>query len=759
MAITSSGIGSGLDISGIITQLMAVEQQPLTVLNTKEVGLQAKLSALGSLKGVLSQFQTSVKGLTDPAKFNQISSSVSDSAIATVSTTSSAQLGRFSLEVSQLALENKVKSGIFSKTSDPVGTGRISIQLGAYADGNFSANPDKSIMTVTIDSNKNSLAGVRDAINAANGGVTASIVNDGTGNRLVLSSKDTGVANSIKITIEDNDLGNTDTTGLSQLAYDPAATAGAGKNLTELQAAKNALMKIDGLDVSKPSNVVSDAVEGVTLTLAKVTTTPVSVSVSRSASTISLAVKDFVESYNDLTKSLSDLGHYSYNKDTKASDAGALQGENALRSVQSQLRSVLGGVLGSGGSYSRLSDVGITFKKDGTLALDSSKLSIAIDKDYAKVASLFSANAVPTDSKVSYVSATSATKAGTYGVNITQLATKGTVTGSALTLPYTYIASSNASQGISLGGSTASVNLASGSYANTTALEAEIKSKIEANSTLFTAGDVISVTYNGSSGKFDISRLRGTTTDTMSLAFAPKPFQVDANNDTLKLKIDGVQSDTITLSQGIYSGTDLAAELQSRINGDSLLKAGSVTAAVSWNSSTNKLEFSSNRYGSASKMEVTSLDTNTGALLGISIGTGTDGLDVAGTVGGAHATGNGQALTVSEGDAIGLKLNVDGTASGDRGTITFNRGFAYQLDKLLDSMLSSTGAIDSRVNGLNANIKNITASRETINRRLVEIEARYRKQFTALDTLLGNMKQTSTYLSTQLANLASLSQS
>lgn len=759
MAITSSGLGSGLDINGIISQLMLVEQQPITALNTKEVTLQSKITALGSLKSSLSQFQTKVKALTDPSKFNQITSSISDSTYATVSTSSKAQVGRFSLEVSQLAQANKIKTGVFSKTTDVVGTGKLTIQLGTYANGSFSPNADQTTMSVTIDSSKNTLAGVRDAINAANGGVTAAIVNDGSGNRLVLSSKDTGVANSIKITTEDNDLNNTDTTGLSQLAYDPAAASGAGKNLTELQAAKNALLKVDGLDVSKSSNVISDAVEGVTLSLSKVTTTALSVNVSRSSADITTAVQDLVKEYNTLASSMADLGHFNYNASTKVKDAGTLQGERALRSVQTELRSVLTGSLGTSNTYTRLSDVGITFNKDGTLALDSTKLSTAISNDYQKVASLFAANATPTDSKVSYVSAKDDTKAGTYGINITQLATKGSLNSSAVSTPYTYINTSNASIGVSLGSSTASINLDSGSYADTTAMAAQIKSKIEANGSLYTAGDTVSVAYNASTDKFDISRTSGTTTDTTSVGLSLKPFQVDSNSDTFKLKVDGVQTDTITLTTGNYSGKDLAAELQSRINGDSTLKKNSVSVSVNWNSTTNKFEFSSNRYGSASKMEVTSLDTNTSNLLGIAAGPGTNGVDVAGTVGGLHATGNGQSLTVSEGDAIGLKLNIDGTTTGDRGSITFNRGFAYQLDKVLDKAISSTGAIATRVDSLNSNIKTISKDRDKLTQRLTDTEARYRKQYTALDVLVGQLKQTSTYLTTQLANLVKTSSS
>ncbi len=146
----------------------------------------------------------------------------------------------------------------------------MTIQFGTYSGGSFTLNPDKAAQTITVDASKSSLAGVRDAINSANAGVSASIINDGTGNRLVITAKDSGVANALKITVSDNDLTHTDNAGLSQLAYD-AATGGV-MNLTQTVAAQNATLVIDGITISKPSNVISDAIEGVTLNLLKINT-------------------------------------------------------------------------------------------------------------------------------------------------------------------------------------------------------------------------------------------------------------------------------------------------------------------------------------------------------------------------------------------------------------------------------------------------------------------------------------------------------
>ncbi len=223
MALSSPGIGSGLDVASIISQLMAVERQPLSALDAKEAKYQAQLTAYGSLKGALSSFQTAVTALADPAKFSAVTAKLADTAVATATASTAAVPGTYSIEVQALAQAHKLKSAAFATSATTVGTGTLTIQFGTYSGGVFSLNSDKAAKTISIDSNNSSLAGVRDAINAADAGVAASIVNDGSGNRLVISSQDSGVANALKISVTDDDLADTDNAGLSRLVYDASS--------------------------------------------------------------------------------------------------------------------------------------------------------------------------------------------------------------------------------------------------------------------------------------------------------------------------------------------------------------------------------------------------------------------------------------------------------------------------------------------------------------------------------------------------------
>ncbi|RIK14643.1 MAG: flagellar hook protein FliD, partial [Anaerolineae bacterium] len=192
MALSSPGIGSGLDVNGLVSQLMALEQRPLTLLNTKEAKLQAQLSAFGSLKGALSSFQSSVAALATPARFTAVKASVADGTVFSASAAPGAAAGSHSIEVQTLAQAQKLRSDVFAATGDSLGSGTLTIQFGTYSGGSFTLNPDKAAQTITIGSDKATLSGVRDAINAADAGVSASIVNDGTGYRLVVASKDAG---------------------------------------------------------------------------------------------------------------------------------------------------------------------------------------------------------------------------------------------------------------------------------------------------------------------------------------------------------------------------------------------------------------------------------------------------------------------------------------------------------------------------------------------------------------------------------------
>ena len=217
MTISSSGVGSGLNVNSIVAQLMAAESAPLNALNTKEATYQAQLSAFGTLKGSISSFQTAMQGLT-LSKFQTLTASSANTSVYAASASATAQVGSYAVEVQQLAASQKLASSAFTNVTDTVGTGTLTFQFGTTSGGVFTANASKSAQVVTIGAANSSLSGVRDAINAAKIGVTASILNNGTGNQLVITSNDTGAANSLKITVSDTtDASNTDNAGLSKL--------------------------------------------------------------------------------------------------------------------------------------------------------------------------------------------------------------------------------------------------------------------------------------------------------------------------------------------------------------------------------------------------------------------------------------------------------------------------------------------------------------------------------------------------------------
>lgn len=651
--LSSPGIGSGLDVNSIVSQLMKVESQPLTDFAAKEAQQQTRLTAFGTLKGALSSFQGSLTALSDPTKFNAITANLADTSLASASATSSAVTGSHSLEIQTLAQSQKLKSANFATTSSTVGSGTLTIQFGTYNGGTFTLNPDKAAQSITITPGNSSLSGIRDAINQANAGISASIVNDGTGNRLVISSQDTGLSNALKITATDDDGNDTDNAGLSQLVYD--ASTGGTTNLTQTMAASNATFVIDGISISKASNNITDAIEGVTLNLLKANPgTTTTLNISRDTTSAQSAISSFVKSFNDLNTTIVNLTKY----DASTKQASILTGDSTVRSIQTQIRSAISDPLTTaGGGLSLLSEVGISFQSDGTLQFDSSKLSNVLNDPTKDISTLFASVGKTSDSLVSFTSATSDTVNGKYSLNISRVATQGTAMG------------------------------------NTAA----------------------ALTINA------------------------------GVNDSLSLTVDGVNAN-ITLAAGAYTATSLAAEIQSKINGASALSSAGIKVAVS--ESAGKLAITSNRYGSASIVSITG---GNGKLDLFGTPVETAGVDVAGTINGVTATGSGQTLTGAA-ESSGLVLNITGGSTGARGEIDFAHGFAAKLNKLIGNMLDGH-LIDSRIDGINSTIKDIGLQRDTLNQRLADTEQRLRAQFTALDTTMASMTQTSTFLTQQLSKL------
>lgn len=537
MPISSAGIGSGLDVNGIVTSLMGVEQKPLTAVTKQKTGYQSQISAYGTLKSSLATFQTAVSALSSASKFNAQTVTSGNTNAFTATSNGSATIGDYAITVSQLAKSQKLATAGSANITDPIDIGTLSISFGSYAAASpyaFTSNAAKSPISIAIDSSNNTLAGVRDAINASNTSVSATIVNNGTTNQLVITSKDTGEVNSLKIS------------GISQLAYDPSTGV---NTMTQIQAAKNANLNVDGIAVVKASNAITDVISGVTLNLLATSGgVSANLGVASNVDAVKESVTAFVDSYNKLDTTLRNLTKY----DPTGKASGVLLGDATTRSLISQIKSVMTKAIANSGSLNSLSQIGVSFQTSGQLALDSTKLTSAIASNFSGIATLFTTSAKATDGQISYSASSSKTQAGTYAVSVS--------------------------------------------------------------------------------------------------SYAP----------------------------------------------------------------------------------------------------------LVGAINGVAATTNGTHLVGAVGDASeGLVLNVSGTATGSRGTVNFSIGYAAQLNTVITNLLSTTGILSSRTEGINTSITRLDKQAESISIRLTAIEKRYRAQFTRLDTLMASMSTTSTFLTQQIASINS----
>lgn len=391
MPLSAPGIGSNLDVNGLVTQLMAIERQPLALSQQREAKVQAQLSAYGLLQSQIASFGDAAAALGKPERLSAYKAAVGDAEVASGSAAVTAVAGSYSLEVKQLARVEKLATAAFASAATVVGTGSLTISLGTFDSiGNtFTPRTDKTPLTITVDSGNNTLAGVRDAINAAKAGVSATIVTDTGGARLVLSSTETGAKNAIKI----------DAPGLAAFSFDP--TVAGVQPVSRLQGAQDAKLAIDNLDIISSSNQVTGAIDGVTLNLAKAkpgqTTT---LSITPDSDSTKVVLREFVNAYNALNSMAR-----SYTKYDAASKArGALQGEVTAVSVINQMRGTISSAIPGGtGDFTRLTDIGISMQADGSLKLDEGKLAAATASGTGDLTRLFAATTTNTDTYVTRI--------------------------------------------------------------------------------------------------------------------------------------------------------------------------------------------------------------------------------------------------------------------------------------------------------------------------------------------------------------------
>lgn len=390
--ITSTGVGSGLDVESIVSKLMSLERRPLNLLENAEAKLQTKFSAIGQLTSYTSSMRDAANSLSSVLMWKQTTSNTSDNTAVAVSTETGAALGNYAVQVQRLASTQTVSSSAFASSTAVVGSGTLKIELGSWTGEptptGFTAKSGATPVTVTITDQDNTLEKIRDKINASKAGVTATIVNDASGARLSIRSAETGAENAFRITATEAEDDGSSGTGLSTLGFDAAGSS----EMTRNQTAVNAQATINGISVSSASNTLKNVADGMTLTLKKPTTGDIDVAVTADDEAVMKGVNDFITAFNNLAAYIKEQTKY----DETAKEGGTLQGDRTALGLLSQLRGVINEGSSASTKYSRLSDVGISMDSNGLLTLKESKLKEALTGNRDELRKLFAADASTT---------------------------------------------------------------------------------------------------------------------------------------------------------------------------------------------------------------------------------------------------------------------------------------------------------------------------------------------------------------------------
>ncbi len=395
--------GGGLDVQGIVEQLLFVEAQPIRALEQQESGVQSKIDAFNNLRTKLTELSSKLSTLNTASNFAARLVQSSNEDVLTADAESNAVPGTYNVTVNRLALiDNFASDATFASSNEGIGTGSFDLTVGGQTS------------TITIDGSNNTLEGLRDAINQADAGARASIINDGSGFRLTVTSEGSGAENAISISNNSLQLADTSPFTLSR------THSIAGESELDAQ------LVVNGLTVTSSSNSVSGVIEGVTLNLVGISSpgSTASVTVSNDTDKVEQAITDFVEAYNDAV---------SFINSQFTAAGGTLAGESIVRQVQSDLGAIVRtSINGAPSALASLRSAGVELQNDGSLQINQSVLSEKLESNFEDFQQLFLAFAKAGGSGLSVVNIGPSVEAGNFEINITQAATAASVTSAAI---------------------------------------------------------------------------------------------------------------------------------------------------------------------------------------------------------------------------------------------------------------------------------------------------------------------------------------
>lgn len=407
MGLSSPGIGSGLDIKGMVDAMVKADIAHLQARHDKKLNsVNAEISAVGQLKSTLASLQNTMNILSNTSQFYKIKSTLSDAKYFDATVTDKALPGLYQIKVQALAQSQSLSTTYFANSNTALGEGNITINFGTYSSdlATFTANTNTSPISITIENNNNSLEAICNAINAASSELSASIVQDSLGARLSISSTSTGENYAMQITSD-----------IAALNYHSATGQ---TTLTQNLAAQNSIVQINGITINQNSNQLKNVLGGITLNLKEISTdTSVSLRIEKNQENLTTCINEFIKKYNECMTFLNNATGY----DQETQKGGFFQGDAQVKNLKLGLyQAVTNFIAPSSSSIRSLSDLGITTLKGGTLQLDQDKLDTAIKENYNEIATLFAKSITATDPNIQVNSLNAKIAAGSYEVTLNE---------------------------------------------------------------------------------------------------------------------------------------------------------------------------------------------------------------------------------------------------------------------------------------------------------------------------------------------------
>ncbi|WP_370978931.1 flagellar filament capping protein FliD [Agaribacterium sp. ZY112] len=676
--IQSLGAGSGIDSQNLVKQLVEVERMaPQQRIDSKVELTESRISDFGLLTSALSTLKDAANALSDPeALFSKSASFTDSTALVPVELDTDVQAGSYAFTVEGVASSHTLAFSGFNDPSAEVGEGTLSFNFGAWDRSgtppltpSFTQDTEAESFDVVIDSENNSLEGLRDAINAADKGVSASIVFDGDAYVLSVVSE-SGLENELEIIASEagGSPSNNDASDLSRFSYNASKDgfSNDGYLSYEKQVGADAELTLNGISISRESNNIDDVVAGLKLDVLSLTDPgeTVTITIEDDKNFAEQNVRAFVESYNafiDAVDPIFGVNDVENEDGTTETVIGSLSNDALAKSILSQIRTVISssipGLSGEESGFTSLTNIGIRTDLDGKFTIDEDDFDKAFDENFESVQKLLAPFTSSSNDDVFINSYNDSTTAGQYEVVVSQAPSKG--------------------------------------YFN-------------------------------------------AATDTF-------PIDTSTKNYDFTITVDGVESASLSLPDASYaSQSEIASALQSLINNDSAISDANKEVSVSYNATDNRYEFTSSSYGAASSIAFSNVSGDAGEL-GLSNASGINGLTAAGTVNGVAGFGSANVLLPALGEAgEGLALILSESAAS--ATVNFSRGFSGELERLIDTMLSSQGVIATRTETLENRLDSYDTEQSSLDRRIDAYEERLLNQFIAMERIISSLNSSGSFL-------------